>query len=261
MTTPGQQLTPGDDQNPPVFGVPDGAYVGTAGDPNAITDLNGLTEAEAKNRMRSPAAPSFASQRDGVWGHVQDMIDMMTGNYGGTKPPFVDGQLALNDRLDLLTDVSGYCSTYQDRNWRVGGGTRKIPFGKQLGPYKNAHPGDDGIYLDAPGTWRIDATATVGGGSGSGACRFIISVRDPDGEIYSEQWLDASYMSTSRTWAWNTTVVIPGTGYHVRVYWGHPALWWTLYGGTHRSRLSVNRWDMNTGDFVPDTDVPDGGNL
>lgn len=207
---------------------------------------------------------------DTISGAIQWVVDGIASLFGVGDAQFLPGsnleavrdqQLALNERVDLLADVSGYCSTYQDKNWRVGSGTRQIPFGKQLGPYKNAHPGDGGIYLDAPGTWRIDATATVAGGNGSGPCRFIISVRDPEGQIYSEQWLDAERLSTSKTWAWNTTVVIPEPGYHVRVYWGHPALWWTLKGGTHLSRLSVNRWDLTTGDFVRDEDVPDGGDL
>ena len=207
---------------------------------------------------------------DTISGAIQWVTDGIAALFGMGNGQFLPGsnleairdqQLALNHRVDLLTDVSGYCSTYQDKNWRVGSGTRRIPFGRQLGPYKNAHPGDDGIYLDAPGTWRIDATATVSGGNGSGPCRFIISVRDPDGEIYSEQWLDAERLNISKTWSWNTTVVIPEPGYHVRVYWGHPAVWWTLLGGTHLSRLSVNRWDLTTGDFASDMDVPDGGDL
>lgn len=241
--------------------IPEGAYVGTAGQSNSITDLNNLTEAEAKNRMLGQVAPSFERHRDGVWSTVDDFIAMILGTYGGTAPPFIDGQLALNNRLDLLTDVSGYCATYQDKNWKVGSGTRQIPFGKQLGPHKNAHPGDDGIYLDAPGTWRIDATATASNGDGTMPCRFIISVRDQNGDIYSEAWLDAELRTRRRTWTWSHTVVIEEPGYHVRVYWGHSALWWTLLGGTHLSRLSVNRWDIDTGDFVVDTDVPDGGEL
>ena len=79
MTTPGQQLTPGDDQNPPTFGVPEGAYVGTAGQSNSITDLNNLTEAEAKNRMRGQVAPSFNRQRNGVWGFFSLLGDAVGG--------------------------------------------------------------------------------------------------------------------------------------------------------------------------------------
>lgn len=237
--------------------APEGAYVpGT----QFGQQHQGMGVEEAKAYLNAPVADAFAPFE----GFLPDLVKMIAGNYQGDVPPFIDGQLALNERFDLLSEVSGYCSTYQDKNWRVsGGGAKRIPFGKQLGPHKNAHPGDDGIYLDAPGTWRIDATATVSGGNGSGPCRFIISVRDPQGDIYSEQWLDARYMSDSRTWAWNTTVVIPEPGYHVRVYWGWGSAigWWYLLGGTHRSRLTVNRWDIDPADFVPDTDVPDGGDL
>lgn len=79
MTTPGGQLSTGDDQNPPVYGVPDGAYVGDAGSPNAITDLNNLTESEAKNRMKSQIAPSFVGQRDGVWGFFNGILSIVQG--------------------------------------------------------------------------------------------------------------------------------------------------------------------------------------
>ena len=79
MTTPGQQLTPGDDQNPPTFGVPEGAYVGDAGAPNAITDLNTLNEEEAKRRMQAATAPSFTAQRDAAWGVFNDIAYAITG--------------------------------------------------------------------------------------------------------------------------------------------------------------------------------------
>lgn len=79
MTTPGGQLTPGDESNPPVYGVPDGAYVGTAGAPNAITDLNNLTESEAKARIQAEAIPSFNRQRDAAWGVFNDIAYAITG--------------------------------------------------------------------------------------------------------------------------------------------------------------------------------------
>lgn len=79
MTTPGGQLTPGDESNPPVYGVPDGAYVGTAGAPNAITDLNNLTESEAKARIQAEAIPSFNRQRDAAWGVFNDLAYALTG--------------------------------------------------------------------------------------------------------------------------------------------------------------------------------------
>ena len=77
MTTPGGQLTPGDDTTPPVYGVPDGAYVGDAGSPNAITDLNDLTEAEAKRRMQAPINPSYIAQLDGFWGALNALLGLV----------------------------------------------------------------------------------------------------------------------------------------------------------------------------------------
>ena len=103
MTTPGQQLTPGDDQNPPVYGVPDGAYVGTAGQSNSITDLNNLTEAEAKNRMKSSIAGPFGRQRDGVWG----FFSLITGVVQGVVDVVVGGVTAIVDGIGQIFNSIG----------------------------------------------------------------------------------------------------------------------------------------------------------
>lgn len=171
MTTPGGQLTPGDGSTPPVFGVPDGAYVGDASSPNAVQQLSDMTEASAKEQMKAPVKPSFAAQRDGQWGLVQDMIDMMAGQYTGTKPTFVDGQLSINDRLDLLKD-NGYCSlTLGSQVIVPTGRDRAVPFNARIGPMNHAepvtvtrsHPGvsggtraEDVIRLDRAGLWQAN---------------------------------------------------------------------------------------------------------
>lgn len=103
MTTPGGQLSTGDDQNPPVYGVPDGAYVGDAGSPNAITDLNNLTESEAKNRMKSQIAPSFTGQRDGVWG----FFSLITGVVQGVVDVVVGGVTAIVDGIGQIFNAIG----------------------------------------------------------------------------------------------------------------------------------------------------------
>ena len=103
MTTPGQQLTPGDDQNPPEFGVPEGAYVGTAGQSNSITDLNNLTEAEAKNRMKSSVAGPFGRQRDGVWG----FFSLITGVVQGVVDVVVGGVTAVVDGISQIFNAVG----------------------------------------------------------------------------------------------------------------------------------------------------------
>lgn len=103
MTTPGGQLTPGDESNPPVYGVPEGAYVGDAGSPNAITDLNNLTESEAKNRMKSQIAPSFTGQRDGVWG----FFSLITGVVQGVVDVVVGGVTAIVDGIGQIFNAIG----------------------------------------------------------------------------------------------------------------------------------------------------------
>lgn len=103
MTTPGQQLTPGDDQNPPEYGVPEGAYVGTAGQSNSITDLNNLTEAEAKNRMKSSIAGPFGRQRDGVWG----FFSLITGVVQGVVDVVVGGVTAIVDGIGQIFNSIG----------------------------------------------------------------------------------------------------------------------------------------------------------
>lgn len=109
MTTPGQQLTPGDDQNPPEYGVPEGAYVGDAGSPNAIHDLNNLTEAEAKNRMKSQVAPSFIAQRDGIWGFFNSLLGIIQGGVDlvvGTVQAVVDGIAGIFNAVGSLFGMS-----------------------------------------------------------------------------------------------------------------------------------------------------------
>ena len=109
MTTPGQQLTPGDDQNPPEYGVPDGAYVGTAGQSNSITDLNNLTEAEAKNRMKSSIAGPFGRQRDGVWGFFSLITGVIQGAVNlvvGTVQAVVDGIAGIFNAVGSLFGMS-----------------------------------------------------------------------------------------------------------------------------------------------------------
>ena len=82
--------------------VPEGAYVGTAGQSNSITDLNNLTEAEAKRRMQSQVVPVHRQQRDGIWGLVGSIADALFGTYTGSAGPLVrlsDGMTAMNNRL------------------------------------------------------------------------------------------------------------------------------------------------------------------
>ena len=83
--------------------IPEGAYVGTAGQSNSITDLNNLTEAEAKRRMQAPIGPSFAGQRDGVWG----FFSLITGVVQGVVDVVVGGVTAIVDGIGQIFNAVG----------------------------------------------------------------------------------------------------------------------------------------------------------
>lgn len=283
MTTPGSQLTPGDENTPPVFGVPDGAYVGDAGQSNSIKDLNNLTESEAKLRMQTPVAPSFNAQRDGQWGLVQDMIDMMNNRYTGTEPVFIDGQLDLTDRFDLL-GTSAYCAAYMSMNLRLGPGrNRALPFDTQIGPNNDAelvqvsrsHPeafdsnvrSEWCIRLDRAGLWHANSTFSHGG-DGYDRSQAEIVILKPDLSIYSATTLPGvqgksatSGLDGGDPVSLSKFFVTPDPGYYAQVRWFFrvPIGIRTVRGGARQSQFSVVQWS----DDIENTVISDdpGGTI
>lgn len=281
MTTPGGQLTPGDEPeigDPPVYGVPSGAYVGDAGSPQSFKDLNSLNKDEAKRRMQAPISGSFTRQRDSQWGLVQNIIDMVNGRYKGTLPTFIDGQLAINNRFDLL-GTSAYCAAYMGSNLRLGPGrNRALPFDSKIGPSNDAeivrvnrsHPGASGgprgewcIRLDRRGLWQADV-AFVHAGDGYDVGFAEIVVLKPDLTPYSYTTLP-----TARAHADSGGVsdlargvpvvipkrfVVPEPGYYVQVRWWYSVLVGvrTAKGGAKMSQFSVVQWSDDVDNVATD---------
>ena len=109
MTTPGGQLTPGDDTTPPVYGVPDGAYVGDASSPNAISELSHMTEASAKQAMQTPIGPSFTAHRDGIWGFFNGILSIIQGGVNlvvGAVDAVVNGIKSIFNSIGSLFGMS-----------------------------------------------------------------------------------------------------------------------------------------------------------
>ncbi|MGY1896209.1 hypothetical protein [Nocardia gipuzkoensis] len=80
------------------------------------------------------------------------------------------GQAGLSNRLELLRDVSGYCSAFMGHNWDVQVNTKVVlPFDHMVGPNKRASvvapSGDTSgwLVLKAGGLWRVDAHITSSG--------------------------------------------------------------------------------------------------
>ena len=279
MTTPGQQLTPGDDQNPPEYGVPEGAYVGDAGAPNAITDLNDLNEAEAKRRMRAPINPSFTAQRDSIWGifdHLRDAILGVLSINPEAMPVFEainDGQRALINRVSLLDDVSGFAVAFMPvSRYTSSNNYRLMPFNEQLGPQKNATVDGNGYITLAKGTWTCQAQVTSD--QHDHLPVFVrIEVMYPEGDprinssnegVYSmKEYRDRTAQNRHRSYSVFHPVVCPEPGYRVRVRTrydmglGLNLLW---QGGTMLSHLAVTRLDLDASNAKVRNDVPVEGN-
>ncbi|MDM7488699.1 hypothetical protein QT969_10390 [Rhodococcus sp. CSLK01-03] len=183
-----------------------------------------------------------------------------------------DGQLELNDRLDLLEAVNGYCALYMGMNWAVAGGHRvTLPFDSQLGPRKGADPFQNGILLASKGLWRADALVSFypppanwfSGASSVSIQVYLSVVAATGGATYTEHEYNMVVTSLgAETAAFSHTFVIPADGaYFVRVQVNHPKDSASVYGGTVRSALTANKWDNSAENAVVAPTVPDGGTL
>ncbi|WP_440221165.1 hypothetical protein [Dietzia sp. MNB45] len=267
--------------------IPDGAYVGQVGQGNSLTDLNNLDESEAKRRMQTPVDGAFNRQRDGQWGLIDDLIDMMNNRYTGTVPTFIDGQLDLTDRFDLL-GTSAYCAAYMYNNLRLGPGrNRALPFDSQIGPNNDAelvqvsrpHPEATNpstvlsewcIRLDRAGLWHANASF-VHAGDGFDRAQGEIVVLKPDLTPYSYTTLPAPRAHADGGTASDVNVgvpvslskffVTPDPGYYVQVRWKFNVLIGirTVKGGARLSQFSVVQWS----DDIANTDTSDdpGGTI
>ena len=249
--------------------IPEGAYVGTAGQSNSITDLNNLTEAEAKRRMQGGIAPSFNRQRDGFWGAVDDFFSMIANALFGPGPGgglvrLSDGMTELNQRLDLMEDVSGYCGAFMSNNYRFEGGNnyKKLRFDTLYGPPKNASldAANHRIVL-AKGTWSVSLLTAMRAIDGTGWVRARIDCRAPDGSLHSRRWLDSRSGPQNGSQFHQVPVIAPENGYYVEAWLTHNALWWTVLGGTERTLLFVNRWDIRTDNDFENAAPGEGGDV
>ena len=97
------------------------------------------------------------------WRGAQASLNTAMGTVQSNISDFADGQLALNNRTDLLKQVSGYATVFLGRNWDLPPNAPVVlPFNRQLGPLKNTGVNEaDGIILKAKGLWRVEAHMTL----------------------------------------------------------------------------------------------------
>lgn len=140
MTTPGGS-------------APDGAYV--VGDGRGFgqdQDHGAGTEAHVKAQMKAPVINPWELAQFNFW-------DLFAQPKFDAVADLRDGQIAYNDRVELLNQVSGFGASVMGQNWLVTlSAWVRVPFTLQVGPSKRA--GLDAsagrLILKAGGLWRVD---------------------------------------------------------------------------------------------------------
>lgn len=218
----------------------------------------------------------FGSIGQAIGSLLDDLVSAFFGRYTGSNPKliaFQDGQLALNERLELLDEVSGFAVAYCGENYMQGGGSKfyTVRFNKRIGPQKNATVNGDGTITLAKGTWSINCLVTVDTNIGNPTGFLRVEVLYPPGDprinssnggVYSmkevQQNIEGGKWSSYQCFH---PVVADKPGFKVRARFRYaPAqLRKTLIrGGTYLSHLSVDRKDLSAEKAVVDEDVPTG---
>lgn len=253
--------------------TPGGNFPDDAISSDDLTPLQGLDEASWRANISGQAVGGFNAGHVNLLGVLGDTItqglidvaEALFGPFSEDETTAVqhiqDGQLALNNRLDLMGDISGYAVAYIPINYyRNANYFFNVPFYSRVGPQKNATVNGDGTITLAKGTWRIFALMTSDQHNNLISIMRIEVLR-PNGSIYSYKESQQNVNANK----WNTyqiyhPVVLPDAGYKVRVRFRYnrgPGLNLYFRGGTHLSHLAVDRMDLNSDNAVVDENVPD----
>lgn len=229
----------------------------------AVSGLSGLqavTESSVRASMLGELAPIKTNLNTGFLKNLGDRIaEAISGvarRTGFEKlfsvgQVFRDGQVALRDRVDLISTLLDYGSVYMETAGGLlspGENSGTMLFTKQIGPMRGCHLDGGGIVLDKPGLWDIRAQLHFGRiHLGSGRVEWRVAVFTPSGTLFSEQRSkhDSAYVHTQTV---VSSVVVPDEGYVVKVevYWIQAFR--ELAGGPANNRLTVqhisNRTDV-----------------
>lgn len=233
-----------DDSKP----TPKGAMV-----PSGVKALQSVTEESARNQIRSQALVPWQEARGNFFtniiGGIGDALrEGLTGIITGVSDFFNpikkagadvrDGQVDLNDRLDLLSPLLDYCSlSAQPGRGDAMNGKGRFPFSYQIGPARGATPVNNGIRLEGEGLWDIRCMVSFNEMMFAGYYQANVRVLRPDGSIYSEQSADGMTL-VGGTITIITSVVVPEPGYFVDCY-VHAAAPRGWREGPRWSRLTV----------------------
>lgn len=207
----------------------------------------------------------------GIFNAIGDALSGI-GNFrsGSTLAEAKDRQLELNERFELLEDVSGYISAYMKENhFKVRRTWHRLAFNGQLGPNKNAEMVTDGEFKDtiwlAKGTWVISTQVA----HDQHADRRYSSVRvtgySPDGAVFTTKEAHAEVLPDKKlTIPVQHTVVVPdNAGLYIEVTATYDVgdafgIYKKLryLGGTHLTHLTAHRLNLDTSNAVREEDIP-----
>lgn len=244
----------------PGAGTPDGSYT-----PATVGGMQHMTEASIMAGLRGPIDASAQSARVSFLDMLGAIATALFGpGSGAPLPRLADGMTELNQRLDLMEDVSGYGGMIMSNNHRFTGSYKVMPFNTPYGPTTNSVTLDTAnhrIYL-ARGTWSVNLLVSVpqaGALGGNTWMRPAISVYRPNGTEYLTQWLDWRSGTNPHAYYAQIPLIVPNdSGFYVQARFMQSSLNFPVLGGTDRSKFWVNRWDLRTDDNNLIINPPDG---
>lgn len=233
-----------DDSKP----TPKGALV-----PSGVKALQSVTEESARNEIRSQALVPWQEARGNFFTNIiggigkafeaglRGIVDGLSSIFDPVRKAgeaAKDGQVDLNDRLDLLSPLLDYCSvSAAPGKGDAMNGKGLFPFNYQIGPARGATPVDDMIRLEGEGLWDIRCMVTVNEMMFDGYYQVNVRVLHPDGKtVYSEQSAHG-WALTGSTETIVTSVVVPEPGYIVGCW---------VYAAGPRGYKSGPRWSRLT---------------
>lgn len=192
-----------------------------------------------------------AAIAEGINGVIGMIADALFGP--GAGPPIArltDGMTALNSRVELLDDVPGYAGGIMTQNRRFGNGSvyKTIPFNSRYGPSKKAqlNTSNHRMVIET-GSWSAHFTISTsdGGGVGHGLRALV---RDKNGTEVMTRFFDWQTPNAGWDQHYAMPIIVPpeSAPWSIELGYRHNGLWWTLYGGTEKTLIWVERKNIDT---------------
>lgn len=219
-----------------------------------LKSLQSVTEESVRRSALGELAP-ISSRLQG--GFLTSLVDRIADTLAGigrwlgfdklfkVGEQFRDGQLALNDAVDLLSPLLDYGSVYMNsaHEWNNEG---ILPFNQQIGPMRGCALEEKGIRLHDKGQWDVIAAVTASWVRiATSEVSWRVIVKDPEGTIFSQRRFTVSN-ANNITMTLPFTVVVPAEGYLVQVEVTRVGRGREIIGGSTWNSLTVKHITRDT---------------